>query len=182
MNSKKFEYFHKDIKQLKIDIIFRMIFSALFLIAFVWQMVSMIIVSIKDSLSIMQGSVATFVLITSLVLCLVTMSYAFKDLRIIAAIKMRGKCVSTVQILFKVDSKSSFLWLYNFIMQFLTIVTSLVLVACVTYSILEISYFSTISFYMPLLLTLCVASYNSIYHIKDEITTQKTVNEQQPLY
>ena len=33
MNSKKFEYFHKDIKQLKIDIIFRMIFSTLFLIA-----------------------------------------------------------------------------------------------------------------------------------------------------
>ena len=129
----------------------------------------------------MQGVVAAIVLISSLLLSLVTMSYAFKDFRIIAAIKMRGKCVSSVQILFKTN-KTSFLWLYNFIMQFLALATSLVLIGCITYSILQVAYLSTISFYMPLLLMLCVASYNAIYHVKDEIYTQNNVNEQQPLY
>lgn len=182
MNSKRFEYFHKDIKQLKIDIIVRTIFSFLFLATFVWQIIAMVLASMKDSISIMQGVITVIVLVCSLLLCLVTMSFAFKDLRIISTIKMRGKCVSTVQILFKVDSKKSFIWLYNFLMQFLALMTTLVLIACLTYSILQVAYFSTISFYMPFLLMICVASYNSIYHVKDEITTQKTVNQQQPLY
>ncbi len=182
MNTKRFEYFHKDIKQLKIDIIVRIIFSILFFATFIWQITAIILEEINGSISILQGSIAAIVLISCLLLCLVTMSFAFKDLRIIAAIKMKGKCVSTISILFKVDSKKSFIWLYNFLMQFLAIVTSLVLIACITYSILEITYLSTISFYMPFLLMICLSSYNSIYHIKDEITTQKTVQEQQPLY
>ena len=182
MNSqKRFEYYHKDIKQLKIDIFFRLLFSVLFLVAFVWQFISMAILSIDKSLSIMHGVVAAIVLISSLLLCLVTMSYAFKDFRIIAAIKMKGKCVSSVQILFRADKKG-FLWLYNLLMQFLTLMTSLVLVASVTYSILQVAFMSTISYYMPLLLTICVAGYNSIYHVRDEILTQQTVHEQQPLY
>lgn len=181
MNTKRFEYFHKDIKQLKKDIAFRVLFSFIFLVTFVWQIVAMVTVSIKGSLSIMQGVIAAIVLICSLMLCLVTMSYAFKDFRIIAAIKMKGKCVSSVKILFKTE-KTSFLWLYNFIMQFLTLATTLVLIACVTYSILQVTYLATISYYMPFLLMICTSGYNSIYQVRDEILTQKNVQQQQPLY
>lgn len=181
MKTKTFEYFHKDIKQLKIDIIFRIIFSLLFLACFIWQIISMILVSINGKLSIIQGISAAFVLVGSLLLCVVTFSYAFKDLRIISAIKLNGKCVSSVNILFKTN-KNSFIKLYNLLIQFLTLATTLVLIACVTYSILQITFLSTISFFMPLLLMLCVAGYNAIYHVKDEITTQNTVQEQRPLY
>lgn len=182
MNGKRFEYFHKDIKQLQTDIIVRFVFSALFLGTFVWQIVSILLTSMKGSISLPQGISSIIVLTTTFLLCLVTMSFAFKDLRIIAAIKMRGKCVSTIQILFKVDGKRNFLWLYKFIMTILALATTLVLIAAVTYGVLQVAFFATVSFYMPLLLTICLASYNSIYHIKDEITTQKTVQQQQPLY
>lgn len=181
MNSKKFEYMHKDIKQLKKDIVFRVIFSILFLLTFIWQIASMVYVSIKGTLTTMQGIVAAIVLISTLLLCVVTFFYAFKDFRIIAAIKMNGSCVSSVQILFKTN-KSSFVKLYRLLTQFLTLAVSLVLVASITYSILQVTFMSTISFYMPLLLLICTSGYNSIYQVQDEIRTQETVQEQKPLY
>ena len=181
MNVKHFEYYNKDIKQLKIDIVFRIIFSILFIACFVWQMASTIMSYLDGTLTTMKGVVTCIVLVTSLLLCFTTFIYAFKDFRIIASIKMNGKCLSTVQILFSIK-KSGFLKLYSVLMQFLTLAVSLILVASITYSILQATVLSTISFYMPLLLTICIAGYNSIYHIKDEITTQQTVKEQQPLY
>ena len=44
---------------------------------------------------------------------------------------MNGKCVSSVQILIKTDKKS-FLYLYNLLIQFLTLVTSLILISSLT--------------------------------------------------
>lgn len=181
MNTKRFEYYHKDIKQLKIDIIFRVIFSLLFIACFVWQMISTINVYLDNALTPIKALVSCIVLVSSILLCLITFFYAFKDFRIIAAINMNGKCVSSVQILFS-TKKSGFLKLYSYLMQFLTLSVSLILVACITYSILQITILSTISFYMPMLLTICVSGYNSIYHIKDEIVTQQTVHEQQIYY
>ena len=181
MNTKRFEYYQKDVKQLKIDIVFRVVFSTLFIACFVWQMISTIKTYLNGSLTVAKGVVSCIVLTGSILLCLITFFYAFKDFRIIAAIKMNGKCVSSVQILFS-TKKSGFLKLYSYLMQFLTLAVSLILVACITYSILQVTVLSTISFYMPLLVTICVSGYNSIYHIKDEILTQQTVHEQQPIY
>ncbi len=181
MKRKTFEYFHKDIKQLRIDIGFRFAFTALFIITFAWQIVSMVMIEVKGSLTLMQGIVGAIVLISTLLLSLATFSYAFKDLRIISAIKTMGKCVSSVSILFS-TKKTGFIKLYHLLVQFLTLAISLVFVACITYSILEITYLSSISYYMPMLLTICIAGYNSIYHIKDEIHTQNTVQEQSPMY
>ena len=181
MKSKIFEYYHKDIKQLKKDIAFRIIFSCSFLAIFVWQLISMILRGLNGNLTITQGAIAAVILITSILLCLVTFSYAFKDLRIIASINMTGKCVSSVKMLFSTEKKG-FMNLYKILIQILTLATTLILIACATYSILEITFLSTVSFYMPLLFLICMSGYNSIYHIKDEITTQKTVQQQQPLY
>lgn len=181
MRSKIFEYYHKDIKQLKVDVAFRIVFSCFFLAIFVWQLSSMIIRGLNHNLTASQGAIAAVVLITSILLCLVTFSYAFKDLRIIAAINMTGKCVSSVKMLFSTEKKG-FMNLYSILIQLLTLATTLILIACITYAILEITFLSSISFYMPLLFLICMSGYNSIYHIKDEITTQKTVQQQQPLF
>ncbi|MBQ9795752.1 MAG: hypothetical protein IJW36_02165 [Clostridia bacterium] len=176
MNSKKFEYTNKDIPYLKRDITFRTIFSALLIVMFIWQFVSIVIVSIKSSLTIMQICSSILVFISTLLLSYISLLYVFKDFRIIAAIKMKGRCVSAVQMLIKTN-KRSFIRLYNLVLQFITLLTVLVLICSLTYSILQATFFSTISFYMPLLLTICVAGFNSIYHVKDEIHIQNTVQE-----
>lgn len=181
MKSKRFEFFKKDLKYVKKDIIFRTIFSFLFLVIFVWQMAAIINKSLSAKLSTTQTIVSIFVLIFSLLLSLVSLSYIFKDFRIISVVKTNGKCISSVPILFQ-TKKRSFIWLYNLLLQILTLVISLVLIVCITYSILEFAYFSTISFFMPVLLLICVSGYNSVYHIKDEIYIQNILHEQQPLY
>ncbi len=181
MKSKKFIYLHKDVKQLKVDIVFRILFSLLFLAIFVWQFIFMILYIVQNKFSNPHGVVSAIVLISALLLCITTFYYAFKDFQIIAAVKMTGQCVSSVSILFP-TKKTSFIKLYNYLIQFLTLATTLVLIASLTYAILEVTVLSSISFYMPLLLMICVSGYSSIYHIKDEITTQNTVQEQTPLY
>jgi len=98
-----------------------------------------------------------------------------------AAIKMNGKCVSSVQVLIR-TKKRSFIWLYKLLIQILSVATALVLIAVITYSILQVSYYSTVSFYIPLLLLICISGFNSIYHIKDEMHIQNTVQEYHSMY
>lgn len=181
MKLKKFVYVHKDVKQLKIDIFFRILFSTLFLGIFAWQFTTMAMYIASDKLSNPKGVISIVVLVSSLLLCLITFFYAFKDFQIIAAIKMSGQCVSSVSILFSTHN-TSFIRLYNYLIQILTLGTTLVLIASLTYSFLQITVLSTISFYMPMLILICISGYNSIYHIKDEIRTQNTVEEQTPRY
>ncbi len=181
MNSRKFEYYHRDIAQLKKDIGFRALFCLMFLGAFVWQSVIMILEISSSQITVMKIVASCITLLCSLLLFVVTLAYAFKDFRIISAIKMQGKCVSSVNILIATNKKS-FIWLYGLLIQILTLATTLLLVACVTYSILQAAYLSTVSFYLPMLLMICASGYNSVYHIKDEIRTQKNVQMQQPQY
>lgn len=176
MVSKKFEYTNKDIGYLKRDIVMRAFFTLIFLAIIIWQFVMVIMTAINDSLSTLDYVLSSITIITCLLLALISFVYSFKDFRVISTIKMDGRCVSSVPILIKTTRKS-FLWLYNLLIQFLTLVTTLVLVASITYSILQYTYFSTISFYMPFLVMICLSGYNSIYHIRDEMNTQKAVQE-----
>lgn len=181
MNSKKFEYYHKDIAQLKKDITFRTIFATSFLLIFGWQFVSMIITYSHSKLNLIQIISSASILISSLLLAGLIFMYIFKDFRIIAAIKMNGKCVSSVQILFKTD-KRSFIKLYSYLIQFLTLATALIMICSITYAILQATYLSSVSFYLPLLMLICMSGFSSIYHIKDEIRTQNNVQEYNALY
>ena len=181
MRTKRFEFNKKDVNHLKKDIILRTLFSILFLTVFVWQMISIVKKSTGNNLSIIQTTVSIIVLIGSLLLGLVSLFYAFKDFRIISVIKVNGRCINSVPILFS-TKKSGFVWLYNILIQILTLATTLVLIACITYTILEISYFATISFYVPILVFVCISGYNAIYHIREEIYKQNILNEQKPLY
>jgi len=174
--NKRFEYTTRDLGHLKKDICFRTIFMFFFLSLFVWQISTLIMESLKDSISNFKIISSIVVLISSLMLTLISLMYIFKNFRIISAIRLTGRCVSSVQLLIRTN-KRSFLWLYNILMQFLTITTTLVLISSITYSILQMKYFSYVSFYMPLLFMICISGFNSIYHIKDEIKTQNSVNE-----
>lgn len=180
MRSKRFEYFHKDIKQLKKDIAFRVTFSVLFFGVIAWQLITTLLLHFSKTLTQTKLIISAIVLISALVLFSVTLAYAIKDCRIVKVIKENGRCVSSVSILFSTD-KTSFLKFYQGLMTILTVAITLLFIACVTYSILEISFYTKISFYMPLLLMICLAGYNSIYHVKDEILTQNNVQEQRPV-
>lgn len=176
MNSKKFEYTHRDIGHLKKDICFRTVFFFIFLGLFIWQITTIIMEALNSSISVYKTISSVVVLICSLMLALISLMYVFKNFRIISAIKLNGRCVSSVQMLVKTQKKS-FLWLYNLLIQFLTLITSLVLISSITYSILQATYMSHVSFYMPLLFTICISGFNSIYHVKDEIKIQNNVHE-----
>lgn len=176
MNSKRFEYTHKDLPYLKKDIVYRTCFIVLFLSVFVWQFGAMIKAAMSDSLFILQICSSVLVFITCLLLSFISLLYVFKDFRIIAAVKMNGKCVSAVQMLIRTN-KRSFLWLYNLLIQFLTLVTAIILICSITYAILQATYLATISYYLPFLVAVCLSGFNSIYHIRDEIRVQNTVQE-----
>ncbi|MBQ8615765.1 MAG: hypothetical protein IJ415_04290, partial [Clostridia bacterium] len=132
MNSKRFEYTNKDIPYLKRDIVFRTIFSVLFLIIFAWQFVALIKIAVQNSATIMEICSTIIVFVCCLMLSFVSLLYVFKDFRIIAAIKMSGRCVSSVQMLIRTNKKS-FLWMYGVLIQLLTLITALVLISSITY-------------------------------------------------
>lgn len=176
MNSKRFEYSYKDIPSLKKDIFVRSFYALCFLSIFIWQFVDMIVTAIVSTVSIMQTCSAIIVIASTLLLTFVSLLYAFKDFRIIAAVKMNGRCVSSVQMLIT-TSKKGFLNLYKSLTQFLTLLTCLILICSITYSILQLAVMSYVSFYLPLLLLICMSGFNSIYHINEEMRTQKNVQE-----
>ena len=181
MNLKKFEFANKDIPFLKRDIIIRLIFTALFTILFIWQFVALFVAQAHNALSTTKIISTICVLLLSLLLAMLGFLYSFKDIKIMNAVKKRGTCVSTVDILFS-TKKNSFIKLYEIVTQVLAYVSLFVLLCSITYSILQIAYFSSISYYMPILVLICLAGFNSVFHIKSEIKTIETVREYHSYY
>lgn len=174
--NKTFEYTHKDIPNLKKDIIIRSIFSFLFVAILVYQFVMMVLITLNGKLNTIQTCVSVIVIASCLMLSYISLMYVFKSFRIISAIKTRGKCISSVRLI--VDTrKKGFVWLYRLLTQILTLLTFLILISAITYSILQITYTSTLSYYLAFLLLICVSGFNSVYHIKDEIRVQNQVQE-----
>lgn len=176
MNNKVFEYFRKDIPFIKKDCLFRLIFSGLYLLIFVWQIITLIVNLAKKSYNIGMLISSVVVLVLCLLFIAISLMYSLKNIRIISVIKTRGKCTSSVFMLHNLK-KDSYIKLYSVVTQILAVVISLVLICCITYSILEISYYSTISFYMPLLFVTCLTGYYSMIHIQNEIKLAQTVQE-----
>ena len=181
MNLKKFEYVHKDIPFLKKDILYRFSFILIFLFIFAWQFATLILNMMTDSITNIMIFSASFVMILSLLMFFCALMYIFKDFRIISTIKKSGRCVSSVQVLFNLE-KRGFLNLYRLINTIISLLTALVLIASVTYSILEAHYYSSISYYLPILVVLCAISFNSVFHIKGEIKTLETVKQYHAIY
>lgn len=181
MKFKKLEYQHKDMPLLKKDTIFRLVFMSLFLIIFVWQLISMFFNYFQNSLSMTMMIVSVIVLLVSLILTLTALIYAFRDINIINQIRHQGKAVRTISVISN-NKKGSFLKMYNYLSKFIAFVMFLVLVCGVTYSVLELVYYSSITFYMPILILFAISGFNSVYHIKMEMKTIDDVQEYNALY
>ena len=181
MHLKKFEFTNKDIPFLKKDIVWRLSFTAMFCAIFIWQFIAFIVAQTKGLMSTGRIVATIFVLVLSLMLAFIGFIYSFKDIRIVAAIQKRGSCVSTVDVLFSIK-KNSFIRLYDIVCQVLAYVSLFVLLCSITSMILNAAFYSTISYYMPILILLCVSGFNGVLHIKSEIKTMQTVLEYQSFH
>lgn len=181
MNLKKFEYQNKDVPFLKKDVIFRILFAVLFVAVFVWQIVSLFLQYSKSSLNVAMIISTIIVLLTSLLFALLSILYALKDLRIVSVVNKRGRSIDTVSIMFNTEKKG-FLNLYKIINEVLAVLSLLVLIFSLTYSVLEFYYFSAVSYYMPVLLLIVVSGFNASYHLNTEIATIQTVQEFNKIY
>ena len=182
MNTKQFEYLNKDVPFLKKDSIKRMVFSLIYFAIFIWQFMSVVSKSIngeKFNTGMIISSI--FVLLVSFMFAGISLLYCFKSIKILDVIKKEGRCVSSVAILFN-TSKKGFVSLYSFITEVLAIICSIVLLCSIIYGLLEFSYLSSVSFYMPVLAVLCCCGFYSSYHIKAEIITVKNVQSFNSIY
>lgn len=181
MNLKNFEYLNKDIPFLKKELLFRSIFAVMFFAVFLIQFISMIKLLISQTLNIGMAISTTVVLLTCALFCLISIVYMLKTLNIIKTINNQGRCVSSVDILLN-TKKDSFIKLYSIVCDILALVASIVLVCSFTYAILQASYYATTSYYLPLLVTISLSAFYSVFHIKNEIKTVQTVNQYNSIY
>ena len=173
MKSDRLEFMDKDVPTLKKDFRLRVLFAFMFVAAFVWQLV-MLIVTPGDATTLMI-ILSCVTMLFSVMFGFVSIIYAIKDMRILEKIKHRGKSVNKANFVFNIE-KRSFINLYSFITSLLAVVALLLLVASITYSILEIVYYNTISFYLPMIFAFTLWCFNSSYHIKNEIYLSQNVN------
>lgn len=176
---KRFEYTHKDVKHLKKDIFCRSFFAFVILAAAAWQAYYVFDEYLNNTLDMVKIIVAGIVIFSGVVIFFTSLLYIFRNYRILGSIKVTGKCVGSVNVMFSTE-KRSFLKLYQLLMSFLTISTFLVLTAGITYSILQVAYFNKVSFYMPMLIVICFSGLNAVYSVKHEIYIQKNVQQQTP--
>lgn len=181
MKSKVFEYLNKDVPMLRKDIFFRAVSAMMFLTVFVIQIISLIKKVTNHALNIGMIVSSSIVLLVCLLFGVISILYMLKTLRIISVINARGRCVSSVEVL--IDTKrDGFTRLYSLVCQILALLATIVLVCSLTYSVLQVSYYSSLSFYLPLLATICLTSYYSVFHLKNELKIAETVNEYHSIY
>ena len=181
MNLKNFEYLHKDLPLLKKDLLFRATSTVWFFAIFLIQLISSLKNLMADTLNLGMAISSGVVLLTCALFCFLSILYMRKSRRIINVINNQGRCVSSVEILFDTH-KNSFIRLYSVISEILAFVATIVLVCGLTYSLLDIAFNSYISFYLPLLATICSTAYYSVLHLNNELKTVMNVNQYNSIY
>lgn len=180
MNSKarNVEYMSKDVPTIKKDVWLRMLFAVLFIVAFVWQ--SVVVFTWQDVSNLMI-IVSCLVLFFSVMFGFVSIVYAMNDLQTLSTLKRKGKSIKRVSFAFNVD-KRSFIVLYRFITSVFAVLALLLLIASATYSLLQFVYYSSVSFYLPMIFAFTVWCFNSAYHIKNEIYISENVYRCNSIY
>lgn len=181
MNFKLFEYSNKDVPFLKKDLAFRASFAVLFFAVFAIQLISTLQNMVTNNINLGKIISSVIVISTCCLFCFLSILYMIKTQRTIEIINKSGKCVSSVNLLFKID-KDSFVKLYYIVCYALSLLATLVFVCSLTYSILQVKYYASTSFYLPLLATIVLTSYYSVLHIKNEIKIMQTVNRYHSIY
>lgn len=177
MQTKRFEYHYKDIPDLKKDCSIRILFSILFFAVFIWQTV-MCFFQFADDSQITSAliSATVFVMILSLLMGSISLLFAYRSISALNDIRKKGKSVRPMTPIFGIG-KMSFARLY-YIINFIIVIAMIAVLSCgVTMFILDIIYYSKVSYYLPLLVVVSLSGFNSVYHISQEIKTVKNVQE-----
>lgn len=176
MKTERFEYQNKDLPLLRKDIFMRLLFMGLFMAVFVWAFVNIVVNYMRDELSVIKTIVGVVILVISLLFALISLVYAFRSFNTKQKVVLNGNAVKNITIISNIK-KNSFLRIYSFVMQLISIVMLMVLACGITYAVLEYVYFTTLSYYLPILFLVSITGFNSVYHIKAEIKTIQNVQE-----
>lgn len=176
MNSKRFEYHTKDIPFLKKDLILRFVFALLFFVIFVWQFIAMVVAYNNQTIHTGMIILGVITLILSLFMAVMSFIYGYKSMMVMSEIKKRGKAVRNVSIIGSVRNKS-FIRMYFTLTKVLAVVMAMLFIAGLTYTILQLVFYGTVPFYLPMLLWLTLSGFNSTYHVNNEIKTLEQVQE-----
>ena len=181
MGKKRFEYQHKDKPALKKDIAFRLMFAVLFLGVFVWQIIDLVLVKKNGNATALNIVIGAIVLFFALMFILVAILYAIHDINTLRQINKNGKSIRVVTV-FNVKSKTSIVKLYSAVTKIIAIVMLLLFCSACTYSVLQFVHYSTIPYYLPALLLLCLSGFNAVFHINAQIDLMKNVYEYHSVY
>ncbi|HJD05850.1 MAG TPA: hypothetical protein IAB72_03120 [Candidatus Onthoplasma faecipullorum] len=170
-----YEFTHKDKPFLKKDIVARVLFGVAFLVVFIWQFILLVVNYTAGTLTGLMMGVAIFTMLTSLLIGIVTALYAYRSIVTVGEINKKGTVVRRVNLLGQNAKKGSFIKMYNVLSQILAVVMLMVFASGLTYAILELVYYSTHSFYLPVLLLVTISGFNGVYHLQTEIHTIREV-------
>ena len=181
MNQKKFEFQHKDLPFLKKDFRTRMLYIVLFVGVLIAQAAMLISSFITGKTSSIMVIISLAIIFISFMLVVLSLSFALRSLRLINVIRAHGYAVTAISVLPSMQ-KDRFAKIYALMSQILSVVMLIVLACGLTYSLLEFVYFTTFSFYLPLLLLVAIVGFNTVYHVNHEIKMVQSVKEYVPAY
>jgi len=181
MNQKKFEFQHKDLPFLHKDYKMRIFYVFLFIAIFIAQVAMLAYSFSKGNTSTTMIISSGAIMLVSLMLVILSLSFALRSLRLMNVIKIHGYAVTAISVLPSMN-KVKFSKVYAFMSEIVAVATLLVLACGVTYSLLEFVYFTTFSFYLPLLLLVTIVGFNTVYHVNHEIKMIQSIKEYNPAY
>lgn len=174
MKTKTFEYNVNDIKMLKRDLVLRIVLCIMLGAIMIWQGVILALELINTTIDQFKIISTSFVFATAIIYLILGIFYTAKNRRIIRVIKSTGKCTSSVTFIFNVK-KHGFVRIYHILTIALTLLSIFVLIAAITYAILSVSILKELSYFYPVLITLCVVGLYSCLHISTEIKSLEKV-------
>ena len=181
MNLKSFEYRKKDISMLKKDATIRTIFAVLFAAVAIWQICLLASSVVNKTLTALNIASACAVFFFCFVYGLVSILQISKNAKTINVITAKGKCISSVNIKFSTE-KTGFMKMYSIVTKIIAILCLVVLFCSITSAFLQAKFMETMSFYLPLLVSLCLVGLYASHHIDMQIKAVKTVDEFNRIY
>lgn len=181
MNLKSFEYRKKDISMLKKDATIRTVFAVLFAAVAIWQIALLATSVAKETLSVLNIASACAVFFFCFVFALVSILQISKNAKTINVITVKGKCVSSVNVMFSTE-KTGFMKMYSITTKVIAVLCLVVLFCSITSAFLQAKFMETMSFYLPLLVALCLVGLYSSHHVDQQIKAVKTVDEFNRIY
>ncbi len=177
-----YEFTNRNVPYLKKDIVYRSIFLVAFVVVFAWQFILLVVRYNANTLSNLMMGIAILTMVCSLFLGIVTGIYTYRSVRTVSEIKKSGTMTRRINLLGQNAKKGSFIKMYNVLSQILAVIMLMVFASGVTYAILELIYYSTHSFYLPVLLLVTISGFNGVYHLQTEIHTINEVSKYTQMY